>query len=481
MRYVVVLLALLLSACTAGPNYHRPAVRIPETFRSPETVAKVATAATPATAATVPPGQAESLGNLKWFEVFKDEKLQDLIRTALEQNYDLLTAVASVEAARANLGITRSNQYPNVAASGEIQFNRLSRDGTFALPSTFVASQNRNFGEASLNLLSFEVDIWGRLRRATEAARANLLGAEENRKAVITTLVADVATDYFTLRELDYELEISTRTLGTRQESLRLIQSRQSGGVATLLDLRQGEQLVYTASETIPALQQQIEQTENRITLLLARNPGGIERGNGLTAQELPEVPAGLPSRLLEQRPDIRAAEQNLIAANANIGVAKAAYFPQVSLSGFLGGQSTQLSSLFSGPHSAWSFVPQITQPIFTAGRLKSNVRLAEAQQQGALIQYEKTIQTAFTEASDGLIAHQRVRESRAEQEALVTALRDRVRLAYVRYQGGVDTLLNALDADRDLFQAELTLSQIRLNELLSVVQLYKALGGGWQ
>jgi multidrug efflux system outer membrane protein len=467
MRYLVALLAVLLTACVVGPNYHRPAVQIPANFRAPE---------------PLPPPTAESLADLKWFEVFKDDKLQDLIRTALAQNYDLRTAVANVEAARANLGVTRSNQYPNVDASGDVRFTRQSRDGSLALPATFVQSQNRNWGEAGLNLLSFELDIWGRLRRATEAARANLLNAEENRKAVITTLVADVATGYFSLRELDYELDISQRTLGTRRESLRLIQSRQGGGIATLLDLRQGEQLVYTASETIPTLQQQIEQTENQISLLLARNPAGIVRGRGLTEQELPpDVPNGLPSALLERRPDILAAEQSLVAANANIGVAKAAYFPQISLSGFLGGQSTQLSSLFSGPHSAWSFVPQVTQPIFTAGRLKSTVRLAEAQQRGALIQYEKTIQTAFTEVSNALIAHQRLRESRVQQEALVTALRDRTRLAYVRYQGGVDTLLNGLDADRDLFQAELTLSQLRLNELLSVVQLYKALGGGWQ
>jgi multidrug efflux system outer membrane protein len=240
--------------------------------------------------------------------------------------------------------------------------------------------------------------------------------------------------------------------------------------------------LVYTASETIPTLQEQIEQTENRISLLLARNPAGIERGRSLTEQEFPpEVPAGLPSALLERRPDIRAAQESLIAANANIGVAKAAYFPQISLSGFLGGQSTQLSSLFSGPHSAWNLVPQITQPVFTAGRLKSGVRLAEAERQSALIQYEKAVQTALTEVSDALVAHRRSRESRVEQEALVTALRDRTRLAYVRYRGGVEALLNALDADRDLFEAELTLSQVRLDELLSVVQLYKALGGGWQ
>jgi multidrug efflux system outer membrane protein len=308
------------------------------------------------------------------------------------------------------------------------------------------------------------------------------LNADENRKAVVTTLVSDVATDYFTLLQVDYELEISQSTLDTRRESLRLVQDRQGGGVATLLDLRQAEQLVSSAAETIPTLQQQREQTENQISLLLGRNPDTVARGRKFVEQEMPpDVPAGLPSALLARRPDIRAAEQALIAANANIGVAKAAYYPQLSLSGLLGGQSTQLASLFSGPHSTWSFVPQVSQPIFAGGRLKSNVKLAEAERDSALVQYEKTIQTAFTEVSDALIAHQRTRESRLEQEKLVSALQDRTRLAYIRYRGGVDTQLNALDADRDLFQAELTLAQIRLSELVSVVQLYKALGGGWQ
>src|SRR6266853_159326 len=388
--------AALLVGCVVGPNYHRPAIQAPNAFR----------AAAPATAS-----DPVSLADLKWFEVFKDEKLQELERAALAQNYDLRDAVARVE-----------------------------------------------------------------------AARADLLGAEEKRKAVMTTLVSEVAADYFSLRELDYQLEISQRTLATRQESLELIKNRQSGGVATLLDLRQGEQLVYTAAETIPAPQQQVEQTENQISLLLGKAPGEVVRGLSLTEQLVPpDVPAGLPSALLERRPDIRAAEQNLIAANAEIGVAKAAYFPQISLTGFLGGQGTQLSSLFSGPSAVWNFTPQVTQPIFTAGRIKSNVQLYQALRDSALIQYEKTIQTAFTEVSDALIAHQRVRESRIQQELLVMALQDRTRLAYVRYRGGVDTLLNALDSDRDLFQAELTLSQIRLSELDSVVQLYKALGGGWQ
>jgi multidrug efflux system outer membrane protein len=466
-RAIAALLAAVwMTGCTLGPNYHRPAVKTPENFRAPD---------------PLPPPQAPSLADLKWWDVFKDEKLQDLIRAALVANYDLRDAVTRVEQARANLSVTRSNQFPQFYANGNINFDRLSRGGATPLPATFLPNQNRNWGSAALNLLSFEVDLWGRLRRATEAARANLLSADENRKAVVVTLVSDVATAYLHLSELDYELEISNATLATRRDSLKLTLSRQTGGIATLLDLRQAEQLVDTAEQTIPELQQQIEQTENQITLLLGRNPGGIVRGQGFMKQELPpEVPAGLPSALLDRRPDVLAAEQNLVAANANIGVAKASYFPQITLSGFLGGQSTQLSSLFSGPNSAWSFVPQVSQPIFAAGRLKSGVRLAEAQRESALIQYERAIQTAFTDVSNALIAHQRVRESRLKQEALVRTLQDRTRLAYVRYRGGVDTQLNALDADRDLFQAQLSLAEIRLNELLSVVQLYKALGGGW-
>jgi NodT family efflux transporter outer membrane factor (OMF) lipoprotein len=466
-RPFLFVVACFLAGCTVGPNYKRPTTQVPTNFRAPDPLR---------------PAQANSIADLNWFAVFKDEQLQALIRTALERNYDLRDAVARVEAARANLGITRSNQYPNFAAGGSLEITRLSRDGATPLPPQFLASQNRNFGSAALQLLSFEIDIWGRLRRATEAARANLLSADENRKAVVTTLVSDVATSYLTLRELDYTLEISRHTLQTREESLSLTRSRQIGGVSTLLDLRQAEQLVYTAAETIPGIQQQIEQTENQISLLLGNNPGSVLRGRSFTEQDLPpQVPAGLPSALLERRPDIRAAEQDLIAANAEIGVARAAYFPTFSLSGALGGQSSQLSSLFSGPNSTWNLTPQVTQPIFTAGRIKSNVKLAQAERESALIRYERTIQTAFTEVSNALIAHQRVRESREKQVALVVALQDRERLAYLRYRGGVDTQLNALDADRDLFTAQLDLAQIRLQEILTVVQLYKALGGGWQ
>jgi len=459
--------AAILTGCVVGPNYKRPQVAVPTSYRAP---------------GPLPPDQASSLADLPWFGVFHDEALQDLIRVALAQSYDLRDAVTRVEQAQANLGITRSNQIPQLDASGSLNVTRSSRDGAVALPSSIPFNQNRNYGSAALNLLSFEVDLWGRLRRATEASRANLLSADENRKAVITTLVSQVATDYLQLRELDYELEISRRTLQNREDFLALTRQRQTGGVATLIDLRQAEQLVESAAASIPTTQQQIEQTENQIRLLLGQSPGSVPRGRSFLEQDLPpEVPAGLPSALLERRPDIRAAEQSLIAANANIGVAKAAYFPTISLSGTIGGQSSQLSSLFSSNNGTWNFTPQISQPIFSAGRIRNNVRLAEAQYRQSEVAYERTIQTAFREVSDALIAHQRTRESRIEQEKLVSALEDRKRLAYVRYQGGVDTQLNALDADRDLFQAELTLAQTRYSELASVVQLYKALGGGWQ
>ena len=354
--------ALVLGGCTVGPDYKRPQVAVPASFRAPE---------------TLPDSQAASLADLKWFEVFRDPQLQALIKASLTQNYDLRDAVARVDEARANLGITRSNQYPQVSASGNLQFTRLSRNGQFPLPASFVSDQNRNWGEAMLNLLSFQIDLWGQLRRATEGARANLLSADWNRKTVITTVVSQVAADYFQLLQLDSELEISRSTLATRRESLRLTIDRQAHGIATLLDVRQAEQLVDSAAESIPQIEQQIGQTEDQISLLLGKNPGNIERARTFTADYVPpEVPAGLPSALLERRPDIRAAEQAMIAANADIGVAKAEYFPQISLTGSIGGQSSSLATLFSGPASAWSFVPQLTQPIFTAGRLKNNVRL---------------------------------------------------------------------------------------------------------
>jgi len=454
--------ALCLAGCMVGPDYKRPAVEMPPQFR-----------------AAMTPEAVPSIAELKWFQVFSDEQLQALIRTALVQNYDLRDAVARVDAARANLGITRSYQYPNFGMGGEFRSIELSRNGEFSVPS---GNRQRNFGTVFVNLFTFEIDLWGRLRRATESAQAQLLASDWNRKAVITTLISDVATAYFNLLELDLELAIARDTLGTRQESLRLLRMQLQGGVGTLLDVRQGEQLVYGAAETIPSTKQQIEQTENQISLLLGKNPGPVTRGRPLTEQQTPpEVPAGLPSVLLERRPEIEAAEQLLIAANANIGVAKAAYFPQITLTGEYGYQSTALANLFSGSRRLWSFVPQLTQPIFTAGRITSGVELAEAQQRSALAQYENAIQTAFRDVSNALIQYQDVREVRAQRELLVTALQDRKRLAYMRYQGGVDTMLNALNSDQDLFVAQLNLAQARRDELLSLVQLYKALGGGWE
>ena len=422
----------------------------------------------------------QTLADLKWFEVFKDEKLQQLINDALTNNYDLRQAVANIDAARASLGITRSEQFPQIIASGDVVTQRQSRSSAFDIPEP--VKRDRSFGSVLLNLLTFELDIWGRLRKQTAAARADLLATEEARRFVTTTLVSDVATAYFSLREFDFELEISRRTLASRQESLRLIQLRQQRGVATMLDVRQAEELVYNATEVIPALEQSIQQTENFLSYLTGRNPSEIERGASLTEQQMPPaVPAGLPSDLLERRPDIRAAENSLIAANARIEVAKKEYFPRISLTSFLGYESGQLTSLFSGSRNVWSLAGQVTQPIFTAGRIKSNVRFTQAQRDFLLIDYQKTIQAAFRDVSDSLIAYQKVQEVRTQRALLVETLRDRSRLSYLRYTGGVATLLEALDADRELFEAERSLALARRDELLSVVQLYKALGGGWQ
>ncbi len=464
-RFVVAMLVVCLAqAYAAAQITQRPPVQTPTTYRGDP--------------ATQPDPQ--TIANLKWFEVFKDEKLQDLIHEALAYNYDLRQAVARIDAARANYGITRSDQFPTIGASADVINQRQSRSAQFDLPEPI--KRDRSFGSVLLNLLTFELDIWGRLRKSTAAARSDLLATEEARRAVITTLVSDVATAYFSLREFDFELDISRRTLVSREESLRIIKLRQQRGVATMLEVRQAEELVYGATEVIPALEQSIQQTENFLSFLTGRNPSSIERGISLTDQQVPpSVPAGLPSDLLERRPDIRAAENSLVAANARIEVAKKAFFPRISISAFLGFESGQITSLFSGSRSVWNVVPEVTQPIFTGGRLKSNVRFTQAQRDFLLIDYQKTIQAAFREVSDSLIAYQKVREVRTQRVFLVDTLRDRSRLSYLRYTGGVATLLEALDADRELFDAERSLALARRDELLTVVQLYKALGGGWQ
>ena len=467
--WVSVIIMALSGSFAMGQKkvYQPPPVQTPPVYRAEE--------------ATSQPGT-QSFGDLKWFEVFKDDQLQLLIRAAVAQNFDLRQTMARINAARAQLGLARADQFPNFAASGSLVTTRLPKDGSLGRDLGDGTQRNISFGQVLLNLLNFEIDIWGRVKKIKNARLADLRAAEEDRNTVLSTVVSAVAAAYLQLRELDLELDISRRTLRTREGSLRIIKARHDQGVATSLDLRQAEQLVYSARAAIPDLERAIEQQENLINLLLGQNPAPIPRGRELVAQELtPTVPAGLPSVLLQRRPDIRSAEQTLVAANFSVEAARAAYFPRISLSGFLGGDSTALSALFTGAGSVWGFAPQVTQPIFTAGRLKSNVKLNKAQQEAAIVGYQSIVQGAFREVSDALIAYRKAREVRAQQELLVQALQERSRLAYLRYEGGVDSLLNALDADRDYFDAQIGLAQVKLDELTAVVQLYRALGGGWQ
>jgi multidrug efflux system outer membrane protein len=466
LRIVLLSVALVTTGCTVGPRYKRPTVAVPGSYRgeAPEEQSQPQN--------TAP--QIVPFGEEKWWNIFQDEQLRTLIRSALKQNYDLRIAASRVLEAQAQLGITRADQFPTLSAGGGI-----ADVGT--AQSTFLPAFETSTGQLNLSAV-WALDFWGQFRRATEAARANLLASEWARQEVISTLVANVASAYFQLRALDLQLEISKRTLASRKESLRLTQVLANGGATSLLDVRQAEQLVFTASAEVPALEQQIEQQENFLSVLLGQNPGDIPRGQSLTEQRRPpEVPPGLPSALLERRPDIRQAEEQLIAANAQIGVARAAYFPQISLSGNGGFQSSALSNLFSGPAGAWSFGASLTQPIFTGGRLRSGVRLAEAREQTALLVYQQSIQGAFRSVSDALVAYRKTREFRIQEELLFESAQDAARLSHMRYTGGVTGYLEVLTNETNAFSAELTLVQARLNELLALVQLYEALGGGWQ
>jgi len=453
--------ALLLSGCTVGPNYKRPVVAVPPTYRGavPDETAQTDTA---------------TLGDQKWRDIFQDEQLRALIRTALQQNYDVRIAASRVLEANAQLGITRADQFPTLSAGAGIGDVRTAQ-------AKFLPKFETSIGQVNLSA-AWELDFWGKFRRATEAARANLLASKWARQEVVSTLVANVADAYFQLRALDLQLEISKRTLDSRQESLHLTRILANGGATSLLDVRQAEQLVFTAGAEIPTLEQQVEQQENFLSILLGQNPGDIPRGQTLTEQrQPPQVPPGLPSSLLERRPDIRQAEEQLVAANAEIGVARAAYFPDISLSGSGGFQSSALTDLFSGPAGAWSFGASLAQPIFTGGRLRSGVRLAEAQQQTATLFYQQSIQEAFRSVSDALVAYRKTREFRAQQELLFESAKDAARLSQMRYTGGATGYLEVLTNETNAFSAELGLVQARLNELLALVQLYEALGGGWQ
>ena len=464
MRRAAFALALAASACTVGPNYKRPVAQLPEAYR--------AAAPTGALAADQP-----SLGDQKWWEVFQDEQLQELIRTALRQNFDVRIAAARVAEARAQLGITRADQFPQLDGSALADRERVSASPV-PLPSQAF---DRNVFQVA-GSTRWEVDFWGKFRRATEAARATLAATEWGRRAVVTSLVAQVAEAYFALRAIDLNLDISRQTLASRQESLRLTQVRAAGGVASELDVRQAEQLVFGASAVIVDLERQAEQQENLISILQGNNPGAVPRGRTLTDQPLiPQVPTGLPSALLERRPDIVEAEQTLVAANANIGVVRANFFPEVSLTGSGGFQSAALSSLLTGPAAFFTVGATLLQPVFTAGRTRSQVELAEARRDEVLLAYQQTILESLRDVSDALIAYRRNREFRDQQQLLTRSAGDALRLTTVRYQGGASNYLEVLDADTRLFAAQLVLAQAQLNELLAIVQIYRALGGGWE
>ena len=461
-----------LGGCALGPDYERPPVAEPDSFRMQQD-------------ATL---EEVSVADLGWWELFQDENLQALIRKALVENKDLRIAVSRVREARALLAATGADQFPQIDGKASIQRNQVSQAVVRqfglgrglpqggSIPQIPATNQFR----ATMDL-SFELDLWGRLRRATEAAQADLLARESARRTVVLTLVSDLAKAYFELQELDAELEVAESALKTRQDALDLIRLRKFVGQRSTLDIRRAEQKVARAQAVIPDLERQIGQKEHQLSLLMGRNPARIVRGASLREQSLPpEVPAGLPSALLERRPDIVEAEQRLVSANAKIGVAKAAFFPQISLTGNFGAQSLQFGDLFVGPSRVWMFGPTLTVPLFDAGRNLANLEVTRAQQEQAVISYEKTIQQAFREVEDALIAHQKIREIRTERERLVKLSREALELAQLEYLNGQASYLEVLAAQRDVFNAETGLAQTHRNHLLTVVQLYKALGGGW-
>ncbi len=464
---ILCLAMILLAGCAVGPDYQRPAVEAPAAYRTAasDTNASVGT---------------NTFADLGWWAVFQDPQLSAYIGDALTNNWDIKIIAARVLQAQASLQVARSQFFPNLSAGGDLVTSRASQNGPSPIPSG--ANPQQNYGDVFAGMSAYEVDLWGKIRRANEAARARYLATEDAQRAVRQTLVAQVAAAYLALLELDYELEIAQRTYQVRTNSLGLTEAREQGGVAAMQDVAQAKILVYGAEASIVDIQRQREQQENFLCILLGRNPGSIQRGAGFVNQQVrAEVPAGLPSSLLERRPDLQFAEQELVAANANIGQAKAAFYPQLTLTGFYGFQSVAFSDLFAPASRTWQFGPAVTVPLFTGGRLRANLKITQAQYEEALATYQKTVQNAFREVSDGLIAYQRTREFAVRQEQRTQANREAAELANIRYDGGVTSYLEVLYNEQELFTAELVLAQARLSELLSVVQLYRALGGGWQ
>jgi outer membrane protein, multidrug efflux system len=455
--------AVILAGCTVGPNYRRPKINLPAVYRGQ---------------AGNPAGQtpAASLGNERWWQVYHDPVLIKLIHTALAQNYDVRIAATRVLEAQAALGITRSHQFPVVTAGASLLSERNPQ-----LNSVFREYQERT-GELDLSVI-WNLDFWGKYRRETEAARDNLLATEWGHRAVINSVVASVAAAYFQLRELDLALEISQRALASRKDSLRLTQVLVDNGSASLLDLRQSQELVDTAAESIPDFERQIQQQEDLISDLAGQNPGAVPRGLNLTQEPAPPaVPAGLPSELLERRPDIREAEANLMVANADIGVAKADFFPDIPLTATGGLESYALNRFFSfATAGLYNVSLSATATIFQAGALRAGVRLSHAQEQQMLLTYQQTIKEALREVSDALIAYQKDREFLNQQRSLTEAAADADRLSDVLYRHGGASYLQVLTSETNYFAAELNLAQAQLNERLALVQIYQALGGGWQ
>ena len=452
------ILLLSLSACKVGPNYKRPTLDVPGQYRG--------------TAPDLPQQPAGGpFGEMKWPTVYQDETLQALLKEALTNNYDIRVAATRILQAQANLGITRANQFPTVGGVGSIQNEQ----------STPLFTGSPWIDTLGLQM-NYIVDFWGQYRRATEAARANLLASKYAQNVVQITLISEVANDYFALRQYDAQLEVSKQTVDADKEILRLNTINFKGGYYSLTDVDQALLLVEQAEAEVISLNQLIPQTENSLSILLGRNPGPINRGLNLVDQpHLPDVPVGLPSALLERRPDVRESEQALVAANANVGVAKAAFFPQISLTGSFGASSTALTSFLQGPATFWAVGGQLAQPIFEGGRITSGYRLAWALRDQAELQYKQTVQQAFGDVANSLVGYQQSRQFRIKIAEQTATYKESAQLANVRFTGGYASFLEVLTIEQQYFTSELALMQAWYAELQNYEQLYAALGGGWE
>jgi len=457
-KAIILLVVVSLAGCAVGPDYKRPSVDIPQGWRFEDKEAK-------------------DLANTAWWGQYNDPVLNELIEIALRENKDLKVAVARIGQFVGQYVTTRAAFFPQIGVGASGGMQRLTETGLPPIPST-VKNPN-DVWSVFLNG-NWEIDIWGKIRRATEAARAGILSSEEGRRTVILSLVAAVASAYIDLRDADREMEISRKTAEAYKESLRIFELRFKEGFSSSIEVNMIKAEYEQALSRISFYEKTIPQLENALSILLGRNPSPIPRGKTLDELALPDVPAGLPSDLLEQRPDIRQAEQDLIAANAQIGVAKSLYYPAISLTAAFGYSSTDLSKLFKHPAQAWSFAAPIVAPIFTAGAIRGQVKSAEARQQELVVRYQQVIQTAFREVDDSLVEQ---KQTRPQLEALgrqVAALKEYARLAQVRFDEGYTSYLEVLDANRSLFNAELTQAQTKAVLFRSFVNLYKAMGGGW-